>query len=666
VRKRLRGVKTAVNKSPAHKYRPDIDGLRAVAVLSVVGYHAFPHWVRGGFAGVDIFFVISGYLISGIILSGLSTNGFRFGTFYSRRIKRIFPALILVLGACFAAGWFVLLPREYEQLGKHIAGGAGFVSNLVLWRESGYFDIAAELKPLLHLWSLGIEEQFYLVWPALVYTAWKIRLKPLYLIVTVLLVSFALNVCKVHADAVATFYSPLARFWELTVGSALAYITLFKKDHIETVLGRIIHTTLRFGSRPAFRHAGGFVGALLIVVAVFFLSPDRAFPGWWAVLPVGGTFLVIAAGPGAWLSDTVLSSRAMVAVGLISYPLYLWHWPLLSFARILQSGKDDAVIRTGAVLVSFALAWVTYRLVERPIRYGGRGLPKVLCLAFLMVIAGLAGFLTFESRGFESRRLGSESSLIRKYASLKYEFKKDARYETCWLNSTEAADRYSDQCLDRGGSEPVVFVWGDSHAARLFPGLRIAVGERLRLGQYTRDSCPPILDLGGIAYENCISANLFILEQIRKTKPEAVILFAVWNHYGAWGPGQPVTLLLDYTIREIKKLGVSQVMIIGPAPQWKESLPRILMNLHRAPRRSLFGLETQALQVDDALEHLAGARKDVTYVSAWKTFCNHEGCLTRVDDEADGIVTWDYGHLTTRGAEYLAKRLPIMSLKSSP
>ena len=212
------------------KYRADIDGLRAIAVLSVVGFHAFPSWFRGGFIGVDIFFVISGYLISTIIVGGLEQSRFSFVEFYVRRIKRIFPALLLVLIASYAFGWFALLADEYKQLGKHIAGGAGFVSNFVLWNESGYFDNAADNKPLLHLWSLGIEEQFYVVWPLLLWFAWKKRFNLLTITVLIAAVSFALNIAKVRSGAVAAFYSPQTRFWELMIGSIVAYFTLHKQN----------------------------------------------------------------------------------------------------------------------------------------------------------------------------------------------------------------------------------------------------------------------------------------------------------------------------------------------------------------------------------------------------------------------------------------------------
>jgi len=212
------------------KYRPDIDGLRAIAVLAVVAFHAFPSWFKGGFIGVDVFFVISGYLISTVIFENLDKETFSFSEFYARRIKRIFPALIIVLIACLVFGWFALLADEYNQLGKHVAAGAGFISNIVFWNESGYFDNVSDTKPLLHLWSLGIEEQFYIVWPFLLWFAWKRNFNILTITVLVCIASFVLNIKGIKQDVVATFYSPETRFWELLSGSLLAWVTLYKKD----------------------------------------------------------------------------------------------------------------------------------------------------------------------------------------------------------------------------------------------------------------------------------------------------------------------------------------------------------------------------------------------------------------------------------------------------
>src|SRR3984893_5065831 len=330
----------SLGKATSHltqpKYRADIDGLRALAVLSVVGFHAFPKWVKGGFIGVDIFFVISGFLISTIIFANLERNRFSFVEFYSRRVKRIFPALLLVLIASFAFGWFALPPDEYKQLGKHIAAGAGFISNLVLWNESGYFDDAAETKPLLHLWSLGIEEQFYIVWPFLLWFARKRRFTLLLITVTVAGVSFALNIFKIHSDPVATFYSLQTRLWELSLGSILAYLALFNQSALQRI-------------QLQYRNVQSLCGSALLAVGILLITVERAFPGWWALLPTVGTALVISAGSQAWINRLILSNRVLVWFGLISYPLYLWHRPVLTFAHIVEEDIPSPKIRITAV-----------------------------------------------------------------------------------------------------------------------------------------------------------------------------------------------------------------------------------------------------------------------------------------------------------------------------
>lgn len=325
----------AANSSSQPKYRPDIDGLRAIAVLSVVGFHAFPYWIPGGFIGVDVFFVISGFLISTIIYKGLEAGTFSFADFYARRIRRIFPALVLVLLASLCFGWFALLADEYTQLGKHVAAGAGFVANLVFWSEAGYFDSSAETKPLLHLWSLGIEEQFYILWPLLLWLGWKCKLNLGLITVALAAASFALNVHGLQADPVATFFSPQTRFWELLCGGLLAWATLYKPG-IYDYVGRLQATVL------------GLLGLGLLASGFWIIHQDFGFPGAWALLPVAGTVMIIVAGPDAWPNKALLSNRVAVWIGLISYPLYLWHWPLLTFARIVRKHIRTKSLRYSA------------------------------------------------------------------------------------------------------------------------------------------------------------------------------------------------------------------------------------------------------------------------------------------------------------------------------
>ena len=340
-------------RSAPEKYRPDIDGLRAIAVSSVIAFHAFPGLLPGGFVGVDIFFVISGFLIGGLIATGARSGTFSFADFYARRARRIFPALALVLAATLAAGWWVLLPDEFASLGRHVIAGAGFVANLLLWRESSYFDIDAARKPLLHLWSLGVEEQFYLVWPPLAILAFRLGL-PLTALATVMaLASFIWSGFEAHRDLIADFFSPATRFWELMVGVLVAEVIA------------------SLAPSPRRDHCLGALGLALIAVSFWAVRADVRFPGFWVLLPVAGAAMILAAGLAAHTNRFVLSRRPMVYIGLISYPLYLWHWPPLAFANTLLA--DGPAIRALCVVFAIVAAAGTWSFVERPIRYGGKG-----------------------------------------------------------------------------------------------------------------------------------------------------------------------------------------------------------------------------------------------------------------------------------------------------
>lgn len=264
-------------------YRPDIDGLRAVAILSVVIFHAFPFRLPGGFVGVDVFFVISGFLISTIIFRSLQRGDFSFTEFYAHRINRIFPGLIVVMTACYAFGWFALFPDEFKQLGKHIAAGAGFTLNFDLWREVGYFDTEAELKPLLHLWSLAIEEQFYLIFPVLIFAVWRIGLNVLTVVLVLGLISFGLNISGVTANPTKTFFMPQTRVWELLAGAVLAYLQFFKKAKLSAWMQHWAFHPILFRHPPEsarrreiLNNILSVVGLLLLVCAIFFHQQEQA------------------------------------------------------------------------------------------------------------------------------------------------------------------------------------------------------------------------------------------------------------------------------------------------------------------------------------------------------------------------------------------------------
>jgi peptidoglycan/LPS O-acetylase OafA/YrhL len=456
----------APSAHPAHlPYRPDIDGLRAIAVLSVVLFHAFPGKLRGGFAGVDIFFVISGFLIGSILIGGMQRGDFSFADFYARRVRRIFPALTLVLASCLAFGWFGLFADEFRALGKHVIGGAGFLSNIYLWKEVGYFDTAAETKPLLHLWSLAIEEQFYIVWPLLLLLALK-RRWPLWSMAAVLgAASFLVNIAGVQHFPEATFYSLASRAWELLAGVLLAYASVNGISFTLNVQRGGKAQVLTPGS-PRGRDLQSCAGLGLIVLALALLQRGPGFPGWWALLPVLGALLLISAGPQAWVNRRILSQRLLVGVGLISYPLYLWHWPLLSFAQIVEGGIPARPVKLAAVGAAFLLAWLTWLLVERPLRGTRFGRAKVAALAGLMTVLAGVGYFVKSHGGLPERPSIVANSLQQKDLVLVEDV---ANAKAC--KQRYGFDSLYEYCLmDDPTREPTVVLLGDSHAYHINAG----------------------------------------------------------------------------------------------------------------------------------------------------------------------------------------------------
>ncbi len=466
---------------PRAAYRPDIDGLRAVAIIPVLLFHSFPALARGGFVGVDIFFVISGYLITSIILKDLrrgaeGKGGFSFRRFYAHRIRRIFPALILVLLGCLALGWFVMLADEYKQLGKHVVSGAGFIENFALWQEAGYFDASAESKPLLHLWSLGIEEQFYIFWPILLVVAARLRASVFLLMGGIAAASLAANIIAMNGHATLAFYSPFTRMWELMAGGTLAYLALHRGAAAQGRAARLVDWLAALGSTRTRANIESAAGLLLILGAVVFLNAGVAFPGWWALLPTIGACLLIMAGPEAWVNRFVLGSRLLVFVGLISYPLYLWHWPLLSFARILEGATPSAAVRGAALALAFVLSCSTYWLVEKRLRYLEHW-GATLSLALVLVSLAGVGYDIFYREGLEFRLKGSELARVKFNITLQYQTQ-------CRRDFPFAANAF---CL-RGSENapPTVALLGDSHAMTLYPGL----------GQYYADRGENLVHFG--------------------------------------------------------------------------------------------------------------------------------------------------------------------------
>lgn len=596
-------------------YRADIDGLRGVAIMLVLAFHAFPSALPGGFVGVDVFFVISGYLITGIILADLRESKFSFVHFYTRRGRRLLPALSIVLITVLAIGWILLLPAPYQNLGRHAVASALFFPNVLSWNEVGYFDASAETKPLLHLWSLGVEEQFYWVWPALMVILSKRRAGSAFWLAIIVAVSFAYSCYATWYQPAAAFYSPLSRLWELGAGGMLASVNLRMR-----------------GSELL-----SFAGLGIIAASAALLTKTSPFPGLLAVGPVIGSCLVIVFG------STVLSSKWPVYVGSISYPLYLWHWPLLSFAGL--AGQNSIATRGGIIAASFILAALTTVLVERPIRFGSlrRVGVKISVVATLLVLGCSA--LVWRGDGFPQRFPDEVRSVLE---TMHYDPGSGARVMKCWLDSASPFERY-DQICGVGDT----LVWGDSHAARLYAGLR---RDDLDIAQFTRDGCAPLLGAGD---EMCARSNASIVQAIAASRPRRVILFAAWAVYranGSW-TDQWDRELLD-TLKKLKDL-VEDVTVIGPAPSWSPDLPTGAYNFWRSNGRFPDRMEPVPLDyhtIDEALASASSAA-GAHFVSAFDILCDKNGCLTHAPGSRAELLSWDYGHLTLAGAKFLATYL---------
>jgi peptidoglycan/LPS O-acetylase OafA/YrhL len=596
-------------------YRPDIDGLRAVAVVAVIIFHAFPTYLPGGFVGVDIFFVISGFLITQILLIDLNDGTFNAATFYARRIRRIFPALIVVLIAVFALGWHFLLPIELASLCKNIFASAFFSANLMLLTESGYFDLDAHMKPLLHLWSLGIEEQFYLLWPLILWLIPRRWLVPA--ITSMLAGSFVLNLALIDHYPSATFYLPFTRAWELLAGALLTQLP-------------------RQGRRTA--ELLGMSGLSAITASVFLFNSHTAFPGWAAIVPVIGTMLALMS-EGSFVSRLVLTHRTAVNVGLISYPLYLWHWPLLVFADIYKFSRPLTDIQRGLVIVTtFVLARLTYKLLERPIRMAGSAFVRPLSASMATLAIAALG----PSLGYAPEIPDAIARLVALPSN-----SEDWRVHECILNDYDTND-FPPSCADQ--KHPLVAIWGDSTASALLPGLR-DLGNNLEFGiaQYTVSSCPPLLVKMTQMTPLCVERNKKIIERIGSLVPDVVLLHAFWG-------SNYTTEELRPTIEALRAHGVARIVILGPVPVWYRGLPQVVANYfwrtgNVIPDRipPSFFLPSG----DDSIRRVA-VDLSVEYISARDVFCNSDGCMDRI---GDSLVTSDTVHLTKAGSVFLVNAI---------
>ena len=619
-------------------YRRDIDGLRAIAVLSVVGFHAFPDWVHGGFIGVDIFFVISGYLISYQIFTGLLNNNFSVLDFYERRIRRIFPALITVLFASLTMGWFFLLPDEFSALARNVLAGATFSSNFLLWSEAEYFDVAAISKPLLHLWSLGIEEQFYILWPVALLAINNKSLSIQKTLIWFIVFSFLSNIFLIFFNPIADFYSPISRFWELLFGAAIAWMHI-QRSNSKWLSAKISNWL-------------SVVASTFLALGLFAINKDSLFPGFWAVIPVTAATLFIISGPNALINRRILSCQFLVGIGLISYPLYLWHWILLSFMQLIEENAWAVFeLRLGVLVLSVILASLTYFLIEKPLRHGAHLRLKVYLLLIGMGVMILLALSAILSQGFPLRSMGKLN--IQHSGDIGHvEFDRylEANFYPCLPDSVHQGSsnvgNQSKRCFQsKNGESPQIAVIGDSHAEALFIGIAEAITEK-NVVYYNRDALPLI--------ENSEYHSSFDYI-LNSPNIDTVILAAYWT-MRLKKPHLQFEAALTNTIEKLQERGKRVILV--------DDVPAFLFSPKRCKYSGMVGGSVcfQSRIVHDVKKLLyAGTFNNVknkfpetTRIDPSLYFCDADSCSMNINGK---LLYRDTHHLNIFGSQYLGLKL---------
>jgi len=630
-------------------YRPDIDGLRAIAVLSVLFYHSGFEFFGGGYVGVDVFFVISGFLISTIIVREIGEGKFSIAGFYERRMRRILPAIIATVAVCLLVGYFLFETRDFENLARSSIANNLFLSNIYFYWQTGYFDAPAELKPLLHTWSLSLEEQYYVVTPILLLLVAKFfGRRFLLFVVPIFAASFAACVYGTASDSSFAFYMLMTRAWELLLGTILAIAVL-----------------PRFANERVMQSMALF-GLLLILVSVFGFDEETAFPGAYAALPTFGTAILIYSGRGGTtLVNRMMAVKPMVFVGLISYSLYLWHWPIIVFSQYLKGTNLDKPEKIALLFLIFAVATLSWRFVETPFRKK-RLLPTrksifigSLAATVILIGAGLAALVSSGDKDLE-------------------------RWKACDDAQERIAEERSLCVLGEESGTPRFILWGDSHARALASAVDDSAQRLGKTGfMASNTACPPLQGIERVERRQCNEFNETIFSYIEDNEDiDTVILAGRWA-ISAEGTrymnedGDPIRLIDTYAepgqheiqinyfetglLRTIQALLAinKQVFIVGPVPEVGRDV-RAVNHIALITNRDVNEMIAPSIEDfesrnEKVLRILSRLEKefDVHVLSPSELLCESTFCRVALQD---GTALYrDDHHLSTFGAKYISE-----------
>jgi peptidoglycan/LPS O-acetylase OafA/YrhL len=617
------------------KYRREIDGLRAVAVLPVLFFHSGSEWFKGGFVGVDIFFVISGYLITSIILAEKEAGKFTLLTFYERRARRILPALFFVMLICLPFAWYWMLPYQLIDFGQSLIGVPVFSSNVVFWLQSGYFEAAAEKKPLLHTWTLAVEEQFYIIFPLLIIIFWRRGKNWLAVLFAVAAVaSIGLAEWGWWNHPVPNFFLAPTRAWELLIGSLLAvyYPMLHRRRYL-----------------PPVSQLVSFAGFVLITYAIFNFDKDTPYPSTYTLIPTLGTALIILFSNPDTIVGRVLAHRWLVGIGLISYSIYLWHQPLFAFARIRNFDVPNSWLPSLLCVSSVVLAYLTWQYVERPFRDKQIVNRKVLFFSALSMSALMIsiGTVFILKDGYASRYPESDRYL----ASLSFSDQKWYVSRRFYDAQLSAFDARNPKIFIVGDSYAMDFVnsYSENHYMRNASVSTLLVKAECGLVISGRDFSSHIPPAKRVS---CERRKPFEQEKTinRIRESDVLILAAAWKLWEAQ--------YLDETITALKRLGAKKILVVGRKNFGKVE-PISYLGMPNDQRKDLTNAVDESHHAVN--EFMKKNLSSEIFIDFQNTVCGNEKFCPLFTADSH-LISYDGGHLTKEGATYVGKRLFAHSL----
>ena len=646
------------------KYRAEIDGLRALAVVPVILFHAGFELFSGGFVGVDVFFVISGYLITTILIEDIENQRFSLVNFYERRARRILPALFFVMLVCIPFAWMWMLPNQMKDFSQSLVAVSLFASNVLFWRESGYFDAAAEEKPLLHTWSLAVEEQYYVLFPIFLFLAWRYgKNRVFWMIVAMASISLLLSEWGWRNKATANFYLAPTRAWELFAGSIAAFIV--QKQGVQK------------------NNFLALLGLAAIIFSIFFYDEATPFPSVYALVPVLGVVLLVLYADKETLAAKLLSTKGFVGVGLISYSAYLWHQPLFAFARIRPGGDIFMLIKYVITIGTFGFAYLSWKYVEKPFRNNQRisrtNLLTVSVISFSTIL--ILGLIGHQNNGFPNR-FPISKGVSEVFANQNNDYRREFKY-VCHDKFYKLANNEDPTCkynfsTDSTGT-PDLLVWGDSHV-NAFSDAFIGAAQKLQLNVWVASlgTCPPSIGIEQPAVNQplkCSHFNEKMLELVELHLPKIVIFSSRWENYinkknvldsgsedrfikcdhvGKSSRKEIAKECLSRSFSSILNYGAfadsqTKLLVMAQAPMLSIRPSQELLRTPPNDPSFTFNFEDYKKKRED-IQNMLNGNKQVIFVETWSAICgeNKSNCSSITKDHHSLML--DHNHVSAEAA----------------